>query len=434
MLLLDQLNGNPGACQKNRRLVLSETKPSFELLKGASEYFPSLIEAIEGARSSVYLESYLIHNDPSTQAVLQAMIRARERMVEVYLMLDGFGSSGQIAWVKDQLAGHGVHVEVYRPGVKWLAPQTWRRLHRKLALIDDRIAFVGGVNLIGDQFDLAKGSLAEPRLDFAARVTSVRVVVEISRVMRRLYWRVSLRAVFRGDLRRFLQPSRREQEFYKVRDAWRKSRSHLRRRRWPARGHVSGRARLLLRNNVRFRRGIERWYLGRIEQAQQDILIANAYFVPTLRFREALIEAASRGVRVRLLIQGNSDQWWTHWATQALIEELVESGVEVYQYIPSFLHAKVAVIDQAVTVGSSNIDPFSLMMSLEANVVVQDSVIAKQLRDELEAAISRSSNRVKPLEVRRSPLRALARRVALTFSLMALRAFIAFSRTDFRVG
>lgn len=434
MLLLDQRNSDSGACQKNRRLELSETKFSVQLLKGASEYFPSLIEAIDGARSSVYIESYLIHNDPPTQAVLQAMIRARSRQVEVCLMLDGFGSSGQLDWVKAQLNAHGVHVEVYRPGVKWLAPQTWRRLHRKLALIDDRIAFVGGVNLIGDQYDLAKGILAEPRLDFAARVTSARVVAEISGVIRRLYWRVSLRAVFRGDLRRFLQPSSREQEFYKVRDAWRKSRSHLRKRRGPARGPVSGRARLLLRNNVRFRRGIERWYLWRIQQAQHHILIANAYFVPTLRFREALIEAAGRGVRVRLLIQGNGDQWWTHWATQALIEELVESGVEVYQYLPSFLHAKVAVIDQAVTVGSSNIDPFSLMMSLEANVVAQDSAVAKQLRDEIEAAISRSSKRVRPLEVRRSPLRALARRVALTLSLMALRAFIAFSRTDFRVG
>ncbi len=403
------------------------------LLKGASEYFPALIQAIDTAQSSVYIESYLIHNDPATQAVLQAMIRARSRMVEVYLMLDGFGSEGQLAWVRDQLMPHGVHVEVYRPGVKWLAPQTWRRLHRKLALIDERIAFVGGINLIGDQYDIAWGMLAEPRLDFAAQVTSLRVVDAISRVVRRLYWRVSLRAVFRGDLRRFLQPSRREEEFYRVRDAWRKSRRHLRRRRPPAHGSVSGRVRLLLRNNVRFRRGIERWYLWRIRQAQHEILIANAYFVPTLRFREALIDAAGRGVQVRLLIQGNSDQWWTHWATQALIEELVESGVEVYQYTPSFLHAKVAVIDQAVTVGSSNIDPFSLMMSLEANVMAQDAALARQLRHEIDTAISRSSRRVKPVRARLSPFRSMARRIALTFSLMALRAFIAFSRTEFRV-
>jgi cardiolipin synthase A/B len=412
---------------------LSATHSSVQLLKGASEYFPALIEAIDAARTSVYIESYLIHNDPPTQELLQALIRAQARMVEVHLMLDGFGSQGQLEWVRDQLGPHGVHIEVYRPGVRWLAPQTWRRLHRKLAVIDENIGFVGGVNLIGDRYDIARGLLEEPRLDFAARVTSLRVVDAISSAMRRLYWRVSLRAVFRGDLRRFLQAEQRNEEFYKLRDAWRKSRRHLRRRRPPARSNVSRRVRLLLRNNVRYRRGIERWYLWRIQEAQHEVLIANAYFVPTLRFREALIEAAARGVRVRLLIQGTSDQWWTHWATQALIEELVESGVEVYQYMPSFLHAKVAVIDQAVTVGSSNIDPFSLMMSLEANVVAQDPALAKQLRQEIEAAISRSSRRAPPALVRRSPFRAMARRVALTFSLMALRAFIAFSRTNFQV-
>lgn len=405
-----------------------------QLLKGASEYFPALIQAIDEARSSVYLESYLIHNDPPTQQVLQALIRARSRMVEVYIMLDGFGSQDQIGWVKQQLLPHGVQLEVYRPGVKWLAPRTWRRLHRKLALIDERIGFVGGVNLIGDTYDIAHGMLAQPRLDFAVRVTSLRVIDAISRVMRRLYWRVSLRAVLSGDLRRFLKADQRNEELVKIRDAWRRSRRHLRRRRPPTRLNAAyRRVRLVLRNNVRFRRGIERWYLWRIQEARHDILIANAYFVPTLRFRQALIEAAARGVRVRLLIQGNSDQWWTHWATQALIEELVEAGIEVYHYMPSFLHAKVAVIDQAVTVGSSNIDPFSLMMSLEANVVAQDPGLARQLRHEIEAAISLSSRRVPPALARRTPLRAMARRVALTFSLMALRAFIAFSRTNFQV-
>jgi cardiolipin synthase A/B len=413
--------------------VASGPESSVQLLRGASEYFPALIKAIDAARSSVYVESYLLHNDPPTQEVLQAMIRARARSVEVYLMLDGFGSQSQLSWAREQLEPHGVHVEVYRPGVKWLAPRTWRRLHRKLALIDEHTGFVGGVNLIGDRFDLAWGPLPEPRLDFAVRVTSLRVVDGISRVMRRLYWRVSLRAVFRGDLRRFLEPKTRHEEFYRVRDAWRKSRRHLRRRRPPWRIDMPRRVRLLLRNNLRYRRTIERWYLWRIREARHEVLIANAYFVPTLRFRKALIDAAGRGVRVRLLIQGNSDQWWTHWATEALIEELVEAGLEIYQYTSSFLHAKVAVIDQAVTVGSSNIDPFSLMMSLEANLVAQDANLARELRHEIESAISGSSQRVKPVQVHLSPLRSMARRIALTFSLMALRAFIAFSRTDFRV-
>jgi len=195
----------------------------------------------------------------------------------------------------------------------------------------------------------------------------------------------------------------------------------------------SRRIRLLLRDNVRHRHGIEHWYLWKIRKAVRDILIANAYFVPTYRFRQALIRAAQRGVRVRLLIQGNSDQWWTDWATQALIGELVGAGVEVYEYTPSFLHAKVAVIDDAMTVGSSNIDPFSLTLSLEANLMVDDPAMAADLRTRLDTVIASSSRRLQPQTPLRSPWRAIVRAVTLTFALAALRAFVALSGRRFRI-
>jgi cardiolipin synthase len=162
-------------------------------------------------------------------------------------------------------------------------------------------------------------------------------------------------------------------------------------------------------------------------------LIANAYFVPTYRFRQALLRAAQRGVRVRLLIQGNSDQWWTHWATHALIGELVAGGVEIYEYTESFLHAKVAVIDDALTVGSSNIDPFSLAFSLEANLIAEDAVLAEQLRQRLQAACDGASRRLLPVGQRRGLLRSLGRAALITFALMALRIFIAFSGSSLRM-
>jgi cardiolipin synthase len=137
-------------------------------------------------------------------------------------------------------------------------------------------------------------------------------------------------------------------------------------------------------------------------------------------------------VRVRLLIQGTADQWWTMWATKALIDELIDAGIEVYQYMPSFLHAKVAVIDDAMTVGSSNMDPFSLILSLEANLVAEDPLIAEQLRHRLERAINDSVVRSRSNQIHRGPLRAMLRRIALTFALTALRIFIAFSGTRIR--
>ncbi len=403
------------------------------LLQGADAYFPALIQAIDDARSVIYVESYLIHDDPPTRRVLEALIRARGRGVAVYMLLDGFGAHHALEWVRACCGPSGIEIELFRPGVRWLAPRTWRRLHRKLVLIDDRVGFVGGINLIGDQFDLVHGALAEPRLDFAVCTTASRVVYRMAAIMRRSWWRVSLRNAVRGSLRRLMEASHRSSELARVRDAWRKTRRHLRRRPPSNRRQGGRRIRLLLRDNLRHRSSIERWYLWHIRSAQNSIVIANAYFVPTWRFRQALIRAAHRGVRVRLLIQGNSDQWWTAWATQALIGELVANGVEVYEYTASFLHAKVAVIDQAVTVGSSNIDPFSLTLSLEANLVADDSAIAAELTECLDAAMAQSSRRLQPIPVRATMLKTVFRSLGLTIALTALRVFVAFSRTGFRI-
>jgi cardiolipin synthase len=155
--------------------------------------------------------------------------------------------------------------------------------------------------------------------------------------------------------------------------------------------------------------------------------------VPTLRFRRALIRAAARGVRVRLLLQGSADQWWTQWASQALTDELVGAGIEVYEYQPSFLHAKVAVIDDYATVGSSNIDPFSLMLSLEANAMIEDADFSQQLRTRMEKAITFSTPSRGHQVTPRSGLQSILRQLRLTVALMLLRAFLAVSGTDFRV-
>jgi cardiolipin synthase len=402
------------------------------LLQGAEEYFPALIRAIDSAQATIYLESYLIHDDPATQEVLESLKRARARGVLVYLVLDGFGAEEAMDWITPWCQICGISLEFYRPGVRWLAPKTWRRLHRKLVLIDDAVAFVGGINLIGDRSDHVHGTLPKARFDFAAQVTTYRVTAAISRTMRRLWWRVSLRNALRGTVGRLLDGDRRRAEIVRVREIWRRTRRHLRWRGPPVRKNASRRVRLLLRDNLRNRRRIEHWYLWRVMQARREVLIANAYFVPTYRFRQVLIDAARRGVRVRLLIQGTTDQWWTMWATKALIDELIDAGIEVYQYMPSFLHAKVAVIDDAMTVGSSNMDPFSLILSLEANLVAEEPLVAAELRSRLELAIGESVVRSRSNQVRRGPLRAMLRRIALTFALTALRIFIAFSGTRIR--
>jgi cardiolipin synthase A/B len=148
------------------------------------------------------------------------------------------------------------------------------------------------------------------------------------------------------------------------------------------------RAMFVVRDNLRFRRTIERLYLRALGRARKDILIANAYFFPGRRFRAALLAARKRGVRVRLLLQGKVEYPLQHYASQAMYDELLRAGIEIVEYQESFLHAKVAVIDDWCTVGSSNIDPFSLLLAREANVMVVAAPFAARLRERLEQAIA----------------------------------------------
>jgi len=158
---------------------------------------------------------------------------------------------------------------------------------------------------------------------------------------------------------------------------------------------VGTRVVVVLRDNLRHRRDIERAYLKQISKAAREVVIANAYFLPGRIFRRTLIQAARRGVRVVLLLQGRAENRLLHYATRALYVQLLAAGIEIYEYQPGFLHAKVAVVDGAwATVGSSNIDPFSLMLAREANLMVFDVAFADCLRDKLMTAIAYSAVRI----------------------------------------
>src|SRR5690606_3980994 len=152
-------------------------------------------------------------------------------------------------------------------------------------------------------------------------------------------------------------------------------------------------AALLLRDNVRHRSDIEKAYLRAIGLAREEIIIANAYFVPGRKLRRALGLAAGRGVRVRLLLQGRDEYFPQYHAARPVYGELLAAGIEIHEYSPSFLHAKVAVIDALgprpwATVGSSNLDPLSLLLAREANVVVENREFARDLRERLADAMA----------------------------------------------
>jgi cardiolipin synthase len=254
-----------------------------------------------------------------------------------------------------------VEVLIYRPEIATLLfhRHRLRRMHRKVALIDARVAFVGGINIIDDMHTPGH---TPPRYDYAVMVQGP-VLRDIQRAVHRL-WSLLAWAHFK-------QP-------------WRSRPLHLANSR-PVGDQLAG---IVIRDNLRHRTDIEEAYLEAIEHAQREILIANAYFLPGLRFRHALMAAAGRGVRVILMLQGRVEYVLLHYASRALYGSLLDAGIEIIEYHKSFMHAKVAVVDDKwATVGSSNIDPFSLMLSREANVVVRDAKFSRELRESLEQAM-----------------------------------------------
>lgn len=331
------------------------------LLTCGDEYFPALLVALAAAEREIWLESYIFAADAVGESVATALAAAARRGVAVRLVLDGFGARNVVGDFLPLLVEAGVQVLFYRPEIALfrLRRHRLRRLHRKLVLVDNRVGFVGGINIVAD--DNAPAHL-RPRFDFAVEVRGP-VLQPLHAALVRL-WEMLAWASFRRRFR-VRQPVRPE---------------------FLATGGQL--AAFLVRDNLRHRNDIAQAYLQAIAQARGEILIANAYFLPGRRFRHALRQAAQRGVRVTLLLQGVSDHPWLRYATQALYGTMLRAGIRVFEYRKSFLHAKVAVIDgEWATVGSSNIDPFSLLLAREANLVVRDAAFAGDLRQRLQMAL-----------------------------------------------
>jgi cardiolipin synthase len=389
------------------------------LLEGGKEYFAALIDAIGRARSQVHLETYIFDFNGAGAQVAEALLRAGSRGVRVWVVVDGVGSGPMPNAWRQRFADAGVEWRVYSPlsTLGLMIPSRWRRLHRKLCVVDGQVAFCGGINILDDLYDPRYGVLEKPRLDFAVVATGA-LVQEVQETTSQLWWR--MQAVLNV----------RQHNFPEAFSSFKAAGLHLP---WTQAesasqsAHIVARAGLLLRDNLLHRGQIEKAYRKAIGLARHDILIANAYFLPGRKIRQALIHAASRGVRVRLLLQGRYEYFMQFHAARPVYGILLEAGVEIHEYTESFLHAKVAVIDAYherpwATVGSSNLDPLSLLMAREANVVVADGSFAQQLQMRLEQAMVFES---KPLVVAQFADRPWYQR-ALDWMAYGLMRFVLF--------
>lgn len=376
---------------------------SLQLLQGSSEFFPALIASMDCARYEVWMESYIFDLTASGSEVGAALERAALRGVRVQLVVDGAGT-GQIPtqW-RERFRVAGVQWRIYNPLGKLglLLPSRWRRLHRKLCVVDgstdQAVGFCGGINVLDDFHDPNHGALSAARFDFAVRVT--------------------------GPLVQSMRDAMVSTSG--IRAAVRRGRTTLLAGTGQGGGHKA-RVALVLRDNLSHRKRIEQAYLKAIGEARHDIIIANAYFLPGAKLRRALIEAARRGVRVRLLLQGRYEYFMQYHASRPVYSVLLAAGIEIHEYAASFLHAKVAVADadssQAwATVGSSNLDPLSLLLAREANLMIRDGQFARQLRERLHMAMHDHGQRIQAAQFEDRPLlERMLDRVAFMLMRLAL--------------
>ena len=345
-----------------------------QLLTSGEEYFPALIAAFDSASQTIYLQTYIYEIDKAGINIGNALKQAAQRGIAVNLLLDGFGCKDMPKTYLTELENAGVQVMFYRQKISpWtLKKNRLRRLHRKIAVVDNNIAFVGGINII-DDYNVPDNT--PPRIDYAVRIEGAllpSIAASVSKLWRhmaftRLNLRLSKHTLFnKSSAKQCLKAA--------------------------AIKGIS--AAFVVRDNVLHRRDIENAYLSAINAAKSEIIIANAYFVPGRRFRHALISAAKRGVKIELLLQGRME-YFLMFATHAFYGLFLKNGIQIYEYRKSFMHCKVAVIDGYwATVGSSNIDPFSMLLAREANIMIQDTAFASELRLEICSSIREGAHQV----------------------------------------
>ncbi len=376
-----------------------------QLLKGGTAYFDALIADFDRARVEILFETYIFEFEGAAIAVAEALERAAGRGVQVKVVVDGIGTGDIPAGWQKRWKAAGLQWRVFNPARGWrvLLPGRWRRLHRKLCVVDGRICFCGGINVLDDYHDPTHGPLKQPRFDFAVRVRGT-LVADAHETMTRLW----LRMQAAHEARHF--------DFGLALETVRKAAAAGTDADDPelAAGDLSSEgdgppplAGLVLRDNFRFRKRIEHFYRYAISQARHEILIANAYFVPGVALQRRLLGAAKSGVKVTLLLQGRYEYFMQHHTSRAMYGVMLAAGIEIIEYAPSFLHAKVAVFDSdqgsVATVGSSNLDPLSLLLAREANVFVRDERFAAELRGHLLEAVKSSGKRVESAAYSKRP-------------------------------
>lgn len=384
--------------KKGRNKNYSFTKNKVRLVRGGKEYFDILVELINKAQDTVHLQTYIYEADETGNAVADALIQAAGRNVAVYLLVDGYASQGLPTLFIDKLVVAGVHFRYFEPLLKSRNFYFGRRLHSKVLVVDSTWAMVGGVNITNRYNDMP----GEPAwLDFALCAEGP-VAVEACRQCQHTWSGPRHRQV----LSRCEPPSGsfdlRKEDTSQVR---------LRRNDW-------------VNNKLQ----ISNSYLEMFRTARSHITILSSYALPGNFFRKNLERAIRRGVKVRMIITGESDvllvknaeRYWYNW--------LMRNRIEIYEYTKNVLHGKLAVCDSEwMTIGSYNVNDLSAYASIEMNFDVHDPSFVAGVDKVLEKIIREDCVKVSDehLAISNTPIKKLGR--WMSYNLIRLL----FSMTTF---
>lgn len=370
----------------------------FTLLENGEEFYPRVFEVIAAAQREVLLETFILAEDKVGKGLHAALLAAARRGAQIDVTIDGFGSPDLSKEFISTLTSAGVRIHVFDPAPRLLGwrPNLFRRMHRKVVVVDGARAFLGGINFSADHLaDFGP----EAKQDYAVEIEGP-IVTEI--------YSFAHTNIDEG------KPGRRW--FYR-------RPARLAQKSMPPAGDAE--AMLVWRDNRHHRNDIERQYRLGIRLARRRVLIANAYFFPGYSFLRDLRNAAHRGVEVALILQGKPDMPIVQMAASMLYYDLLRAGVRIYEYRDRPLHGKVALVDDEwSTVGSSNLDPLSLSLNLEANVIIRDRLFNRQLSASLERLMAHSCARIEVKDLKES---SIWRRVRSFFVFHFLRRYPAWA-------
>ena len=314
----------------------------FVLLSDSEQYFERMLQSIEAASAYVLLEMYLVESGIIAARFVEALGRAARRGVRVCVVFDGFGSLKLAAGGRRALIDAGVQLRTFNPIRLRTKLHNFLRDHRKLLLTDGQCAFVGGVGLT-DEFAI-RGPPGQPWRDLVVEIRGP-VISDWQRAFDRTWRRTG------GEDLGIPDP--------------------------PPCPEVDGAEGRVALSEARERSILANGVVRCIDAAQRRAWIMSAYFVPSRRFRKALRRAARRGVDVRLLVPGPlTDHPWVRHAARRYYGKMLRNGVNIFEYQPRMLHAKMIVADDWVSIGSSNLDRWSFKWNLEANQEVQNADFA----------------------------------------------------------